>query len=185
LAANGNKQSLDAGLQPGRRGDRVAICVTKGIVMSRIRLVMFWSVILVVVVSVMRFESRAQPNGADATAENKTRDEKSSVERGTYIVHHVAMCVYCHTPKDADGKLDDAQLLAGAPIPVESPFPRMKWAFQAPKIAGLPGGWTEDDMVRFLQAGVTPTGRTPQPPMPPFRLNEEDAHAVTAYLKSL
>jgi mono/diheme cytochrome c family protein len=95
------------------------------------------------------------------------------------------MCIYCHTPKDEEGQLDDQQLLQGAPMPVESPFPRVKWAFQAPKIAALPGGWTEDDTARFLQTGVTPTGRTPQPPMPPFRMNDEDARAVAAYLASL
>lgn len=128
-------------------------------------------------------DTQAQPNATDGTG-NATSDQ-SSIERGMYIVHHVAMCVYCHTPKDADGRLDDRQLLAGAPIPVESPFRRVKWSFQAPKIAGLPGGWTEGDLVRFLQTGVTPTGRTPQPPMPPFRMNEEDARAVAAYLKSL
>ena len=102
-----------------------------------------------------------------------------------YVVHHVAMCIYCHTPKDADGQLDEQQLLQGAPMPVESPFPRVQWAFQAPKIAGLPGGWTDDDLVRFLHTGVTPTGRTAQPPMPPFRMNDEDARAVAAYLQSL
>ena len=95
------------------------------------------------------------------------------------------MCIYCHTPKHQDGALDERQLLQGAPMPVESPFPRVKWAFQAPKIAGLPGGWTEGDLVRFLQTGITPNGRTPQPPMPPFRMNEEDAQAVAAYLESL
>jgi mono/diheme cytochrome c family protein len=114
-----------------------------------------------------------------------TKLKQSSIDRGMYIVHHVAMCVYCHTPKNADGRLDEQQLLHGAPIPVESPFPRVKWAFQAPKIAGLPGGWTDEDTARFLQTGVTPTGRIPQPPMPPFRMNEEDARAVSAYLNSL
>jgi mono/diheme cytochrome c family protein len=129
---------------------------------------------------------RAQPNeNPIRTDGNLNTSQQSAIERGAYIVHHVAMCVYCHTPKDADGELDEQQLLHGAPMPVESPFPRVKWAFQAPKIAGLPGGWTEDDLARFLQTGVTPTGRTPQPPMPPFRMNEEDGRAVAAYLKSL
>jgi mono/diheme cytochrome c family protein len=129
---------------------------------------------------------RAQPNENPMRTEgNLNASQHSAVDRGMYIVHHVAMCVYCHTPKDADGELDQQQLLEGAPIPVESPYPRVKWAFQAPKIASLPGGWTEDDLVRFLQTGVTPTGRTPQPPMPPFRMNDEDAQAVAAYLKSL
>jgi mono/diheme cytochrome c family protein len=126
--------------------------------------------------------TRAQQD-SDATNLGATR--RSSIERGMYITHHVAMCIYCHTPKNAEGQLAAHQLLKGAPIPVESPFPRVNWAFQAPKIAGLPGGWTDDDLVRFLQTGVTPIGRTAQPPMPPFRMNEEDARAVAAYLNSL
>jgi mono/diheme cytochrome c family protein len=130
-------------------------------------------------------DTLAQPNSADATENTTSASDQSSVERGMYIVHHVAMCIYCHTPKDAEGQLDEQQLLHGAPMPVESPFPRVNWAFQAPKISGLPGGWTEEDTARFLQTGVTPTGRMPQPPMPPFRMNEEDARAVAAYLKSL
>jgi mono/diheme cytochrome c family protein len=150
----------------------------------RIQLVTSFA-ILVVFVGAMMHASRAQPNEADATADTSSNDEQSSINRGMYIVHHVGMCIYCHTPKDAEGELDQQQLLNGAPIPVESPFPRVKWAFQAPKIAGLPGGWTEDDTARFLQTGVTPTGRTPQPPMPPFRMNEEDARAVATYLNSL
>jgi mono/diheme cytochrome c family protein len=150
----------------------------------RIALAVSCAVIGAVLISAIVKDSRAQPNGDAATADANSRGQ-SSVERGAYVVHHVAMCIYCHTPKDADGQLDEQQLLQGAPMPVESPFPRVKWAFQAPKIAGLPGGWTDEDTARFLQTGVTPTGRTPQPPMPPFRMNEEDARAVAAYLKSL
>jgi mono/diheme cytochrome c family protein len=140
---------------------------------------------MIVLVTAIVTGSRAQPKRDASTTDANTENKQSSVERGMYIVHHVAMCIYCHTPKDADGELDQQQLVQGAPIPVESPYPRVKWAFQAPKIAGLPGGWTEDDTARFLQTGVTPTGRTPQPPMPPFRMNEEDARAVAAYLKSI
>jgi mono/diheme cytochrome c family protein len=111
--------------------------------------------------------------------------QQFSVERGQYLVHHVAMCIYCHTPRSEEGMPDEQRLLQGAPMPIASPFPRQQWAFQTPKIAGLPGGWTEADMVKFLQTGESPTGRQPQPPMPPFRFNEEDAKAVAAYLKSL
>jgi mono/diheme cytochrome c family protein len=111
--------------------------------------------------------------------------QQGIAERGQYIVHHVAMCIYCHTPRSEDGVPDEQRLLQGASMPIASPFPRQQWAFQAPKIAGLPGGWTEADMVKFLQTGTSPTGRQPQPPMPPFRFNEEDARAVAAYLKSI
>jgi mono/diheme cytochrome c family protein len=130
--------------------------------------------------------SRAQEEEErPAAAADTSSDRESLAERGMYLVHHVAMCIYCHTPRNDEGVPDRQQLLQGAPMPVASPFPRQQWAFQAPKIAGLPGGWTEADMVKFLQSGENSTGRQPKPPMPPFRLTAEDAAAVATYLKSL
>jgi mono/diheme cytochrome c family protein len=107
------------------------------------------------------------------------------VGRGKYIVEHVAMCVECHTPRDKTGRLIRDEYLNGAPVPVDSPpYPGMKWALKAPAIAGLPG-YTKEEGVRLLTRGITSDGRTPNPPMPPFRLSIQDAEAVVAYLKSL
>jgi len=106
------------------------------------------------------------------------------LQRGQYLVEHVAMCVQCHTPRNAQGELDRTRLLQGAPIPVPAPFPMSPWAFEAPKIAGLPG-WMPEDAVRLLQTGQSARGYVPRPPMPPFRMTQEDAAAVVAYLKSL
>jgi mono/diheme cytochrome c family protein len=94
------------------------------------------------------------------------------------------MCVQCHTPRNAQGELDRTRLFQGAPIPVPTPFPMSQWAFEAPKIAGLPG-WMAEDAVRLLQTGKSARGYVPRPPMPPFRMTQEDAAAVVAYLKSL
>lgn len=106
------------------------------------------------------------------------------LQRGQYLVEHVAMCVQCHTPRNAQGELDRMRLLQGAPIPVPAPFPMSQWAFEAPKIAGLPG-WMAGDAERLLQTGRSASGYVPRPPMPPFRMTQEDAAAVVAYLKSL
>ena len=108
----------------------------------------------------------------------------SPVERGKYLVHHVAMCVMCHTPHRPDGRLISERLLEGSPLPVSSPFPRQRWAFRAPALAGL-GGFSEEAIITLLQTGARPGGEAPEPPMPPFRMSEEDARAVAAYLKSL
>ena len=70
-------------------------------------------------------------------------------------------------------------------MPIESPFAGQRWAFQAPKLAGLPGGYSDEELIRFLQTGETVSGRAPLSPMPPFRMNERDATSVAAYLKSL
>jgi mono/diheme cytochrome c family protein len=108
----------------------------------------------------------------------------AQLQRGQYLVEHVAMCVQCHTPRTVHGTLDYTRLLQGAPIPVPAPFPAQPWALEAPKIAGLPG-WTVADATQLLQTGRSARGYTPRPPMPSFRLTQEDAAAVVAYLKSL
>lgn len=106
------------------------------------------------------------------------------IARGEYITHHVAMCIECHTPRDENGNLIESKLFKGAPVPVSAPpYPHLEWAFQAPDIAGLVG---YDNEVQFLMTGIVPrTGKAPRRPMPPFKMNQEDAEAVVAYLKSL
>ncbi len=107
---------------------------------------------------------------------------KELIERGKYLVERVSMCVDCHTPTGKDGKPDPTRSLEGAPFPGARNNPNM--AGYSPPIAGLPG-WTEEDAIRFLEIGKRPNGTEARPPMPPYRLNREDAEASVAYLKSL
>jgi hypothetical protein len=100
-------------------------------------------------------------------------------------VHNVCLCTICHSPRGDDGELDPLRELTGGPIPVASPYLGDDWAFRAPKIAGLPAGWTAEELAAFLQTGDAPHGRRVRLPMPPYRLNEGDARAVAAYLLSL
>lgn len=109
---------------------------------------------------------------------------QKQVAHGSYLIGQVAMCVQCHTPRDAKGELDRTRLFKGAPIPLRSPFPTQSWAFVAPAIAGLPG-WSNEDAGVLLTTGRRPLGYTPKPPMPPFRLSREDAEAVIAFLRSV
>lgn len=106
------------------------------------------------------------------------------VERGRYLVHHVAMCVQCHSPRDRRGELLDQRLLEGGPVPVESPYTGPRWAFTAPHLKRVPG-YTEEEFVRLLRMGLTRNGTRPLAPMPPFRMTEEDARAIWSYLRSL
>jgi mono/diheme cytochrome c family protein len=112
-------------------------------------------------------------------------NQSDLVSQGKYIVEDVAMCVECHTPRDQKGNLIGDEYLNGAPVPVKAPpYSQINWAVKAPAIAGLIG-YTKDEGVRLLTAGVTRDGRVPNPPMPPFRMSAQDAEAVVAYLKSL
>ncbi len=117
------------------------------------------------------------------TAESAAR--MPAIERGRYLVHRASMCVDCHTPRDEKGAPIQARLLAGAPLGF-APAGPMPWSPIAPRIAGLPAGFTRDDTVHFLMTGERPKGRpSPLPPMPRYRFDQADAEAITAYLESL
>lgn len=117
-------------------------------------------------------------------ATDPTPSQGQERERGRYLVHEVAMCVQCHSPRSADGSLIRHALLEGGRIPVTSPYRDLPWALTAPRLAGIPG-WDPDDLVALLQTGARRDGSVPRPPMPPFRMTEADARAVVAYLSSL
>ena len=106
-------------------------------------------------------------------------------ERGAYITQRVAMCVQCHSPRDERGALIEAQKFQGGKIPAAPAWAQAgDWAFVAPRIAGLTG-YTAEQAVKLLTEGRTRAGNVPRAPMPPFRMSEQDAADVVAYLKSL
>ncbi len=105
------------------------------------------------------------------------------VERGRYLTHQVAGCIDCHSPRDEFGRFVAERHLTGAVLGFAPTVP-MPWAPAAPSLVGLEG-YTTEQGVRFLMTGERPSGVPPRPPMPEYRLNEEDAKAVVAYLKSL
>ena len=119
---------------------------------------------------------------AERTA--KPQPVNESVNRGRYLVDNVAMCIQCHTPRDGNGQLLLNDYLQGAPVPVKAPPNAKNWALRAPAIAGLPG-YDKNQAVRLLTQGITADGRTPNPPMPPFRFSRTDAEAIATYLESL
>lgn len=106
------------------------------------------------------------------------------VARGKYLVTRVGMCGDCHTPMGPNGP-DQQHWLQGGTLIFKSTVPVPGWAGVAPRIAGLPAGWSRADTVKFLQTGTMPQGVHANPPMPQLRLSHRDAVAVAAYLASL
>ena len=115
----------------------------------------------------------SRPNGA-----------AGDVARGKYIVENVAMCGQCHTPRHGDGELDQSRKLQGSSVFLQPPYPDPNWPINAPRIGGNPPA-SDADMIKLLTTGIWTNGKTLRFPMMPFRMNEADAKAVVAYLKSL
>ncbi|HRJ46091.1 MAG: hypothetical protein RLZZ129_605 [Verrucomicrobiota bacterium] len=105
------------------------------------------------------------------------------VERGRYLVHDVAMCIDCHSPRGEKGAFLEGKHLTGAALDFAATVP-MPWAPYAPNLAGLEN-FTAAEAVKFFMTGERPSGMPTLPPMPAYRMKREDAEAVTAYLKSL
>jgi mono/diheme cytochrome c family protein len=120
-------------------------------------------------------------------ATEKTAAARTStdvVAHGKYIVEAVAMCGQCHTPLDSSGNPDPSRWLQGGPLPWMPAQPDSNWPLNAPRIGGTPPA-SDADMIKLLTTGIWTSGNRLRYPMPQFRMNQTDAEAVVAYLKSL
>jgi mono/diheme cytochrome c family protein len=109
--------------------------------------------------------------------------EDPLVTRGRYLANQASLCIDCHTPHDPQGEPLMEQHLHGGPIPFKPTVP-MPWAEVSPRIAGLVV-FNEAHVRSVLTTGKRPDGSMPRPPMPPYRMNNADADAIIAYLKTL
>lgn len=122
---------------------------------------------------------------ADRASAATAKPAADLVARGNYLVNRTGLCIDCHSPRNEKGEHIPGQHLTGAPI-LFAPTVPMPWMAAAPRLAGLPAGFSEEQMVHFLMSGERPGGRgQPLPPMPPYRFDREDAMAITAYLRTL
>lgn len=134
----------------------------------------------------LAFVPSARPGAPPSppTQANPQASVPAAVARGEYLANRVAMCVQCHSTRDADGTILESKRFRGGTIPFKSPWPGADWAYQAPSLAGLPG-FTDEQIVSLLTEGRIDGRQPPRSPMPPFRMSREDAAAIAAYLRSL
>jgi mono/diheme cytochrome c family protein len=139
---------------------------------------------LLLVVSQLTFVSAQQPSRSGEAPSAATAAQASGdVDRGRYIVESVAMCAECHSPRDGHGVILKDNKFKGGPIPVNPPWTN-NWANRAPRIAGLPG-YTDEMVIKLLtQGAIGRNGLQLRAPMPRFRMDERDALAVAAYLRT-
>jgi cytochrome c len=130
-------------------------------------------------------QSREHP-GSPTTKRDQTATPlpPGNVAHGRYLAEHVAMCIECHSGRDAQGNILETELFFGGPIPFAPPWPN-DWATRAPRNRGLPG-YTDEEALRLLTEGaIGRDGKQLRPPMPRFRMTPQDASDVIAFLRSL
>jgi Cytochrome c len=128
-----------------------------------------------------------RPSTSPATShtdEAATTLPPGNIAHGRYLAEHVAMCIECHSGRDAQGNIIESELFLGGPIPFAPPWPN-DWANRAPRNRGLPG-YTDEQALRLLTEGaIGRDGTQLRPPMPRFRMTTQDAADVIAFLRSL
>jgi mono/diheme cytochrome c family protein len=115
----------------------------------------------------------------------------AGVERGAYLVHHVSICVDCHTPRSRFGAPIAAMHLAGsAHGPAGKAVPNI-----TPHATGI-GDWDEADIFTLLTQAMKPDFDNVQGLMadvidghgggPGYKhASEADRRAIAAYLRSV
>jgi len=151
------------------------------------------SAIVFVLITAGTLGARSPQSGAhrpDAASQGAHSSESSAtlppgnVAHGRYLAEHVAMCIECHSGRDAQGNILETELFFGGPIPFAPPWPN-DWATRAPRNRGLPG-YTDAQAMRLLTEGaIGRDGKPLRPPMPRFRMTPQDASDVIAFLRSL
>jgi hypothetical protein len=141
--------------------------------------------VVVVLARISAQSDRAPAPAAVAVhASSQTGAISGNIEHGRYIAEHVAMCVECHSGRDQQGNIIDAERYLGAPIPV-GPAWATDWALRAPRNRGLPG-YDDAMAMRLLTEGsIGRDGVQLKLPMPRFRMTPQDAADVIAFLRSL
>lgn len=142
-----------------------------------------FAVVALLVLTVAVLTLSAQKSAKSALSSKATSNPKL-IARGKYLVEEAGQCQDCHSPRNEKGDYVKQQWLGGSPVMFKPTVPIPVWAEQAPRIAGLPG-FTDEEVIKILTTGVTPSGMPPRPPMPSYRFSREDATAITAYLRSL
>lgn len=150
---------------------------------ARFRLMFCLLLLVALALGASRLFSRETPAQA-AQKGQAVPAQQSAVDHGRYLVENVAMCEECHTPRDANGAIDESRRLQGAPIWIVPVRPDPNWAMNAPALAGF-AGYTDEQGAQILEQGVGPNGLTIRKPMHIYHMNHGDAQAIMAYLRSL
>lgn len=150
--------------------------------MGRTRFVGLTFLALCLVASLASLSCTAkQPQTSAATAST------DPVVRGRYLVT-IMSCNDCHTPGYFYGAPDTTRRLSGSDVGWVGPWGVVHARNLTPDSTGI-GSWSNEQIVHALRTGNTPDGSQLAPIMPWMNfsniLDENDAMAIAAYLKSL
>jgi len=114
------------------------------------------------------------------------------VERGRYLVSHVALCSDCHSPRLPDGSFDPARWLSGVDCFVDAmPADPEQGCLNTKNLTAHPTGLlnrSDREIKDMFMKGERADGKALHPFMPYAffgNMRESDADAIVAYLRTV
>ena len=148
-------------------------------------------IVLVVVggLSAVGWEVVLGPKARPVTARTFERSE-ARLARGKYLAENVTHCFFCHS--DHDFTNPEYPVLpgregAGWPMPIPEVGKIASRNITSDPETGL-GNWTDDEIARALQEGVSRDGSALFPLMPYLdfaNLDDEDVASIVVYLRTV
>jgi mono/diheme cytochrome c family protein len=144
----------------------------------------------------LRMKSAGLAAMVAASACQEARDPEEgradAVERGRYLVAHVAACPDCHSPRRADGSFDPARWLSGVDCFVDvAPEAPGEGCLSTRNLTDHETGLanrTDAEIKDMFLRGVRPDGKALHPFMPYAffgNMLDSDADAIVAYLRTV
>jgi mono/diheme cytochrome c family protein len=140
--------------------------------------------VIAILLGIAHVSAQPQRGAAPAPPVSDIPLPAADVEHGRYLVEHVAMCIECHSGRDAQGRIIDSEKFLGGNIPFAPPWPN-DWATRAPRNRGLVGYDNRAALRLLMEGAIGRDGQRLRPPMPRFFMNRQDAADVIAFLRSL
>jgi mono/diheme cytochrome c family protein len=124
------------------------------------------------------------------TSTSSSLVDPTVLERGEYLVRSVAGCGECHTPRDAQGNLDQSMWLAGVANRFDLvPDDDTTGAISAPNLTpSALASWSDDQIKGAFLDGVDNAGSPLFPLMPYYayhNMTDADATAIVTYLRAV
>ncbi len=120
----------------------------------------------------------------------KVEATPARLERGKYLVHHVVICIDCHSQRDfryfSAPIVPGTEGMGGDRMGEEVGFPGTFFPKNITP-AGI-GAWTDGELFRMITSGVNKKGKAVFPLMPyPYynNLSQEDAYSIISYIRTL
>jgi mono/diheme cytochrome c family protein len=114
------------------------------------------------------------------------------VDRGDYLVNHVAACPDCHTPRNPDGSFQTGKFLAGAACFVDiDPATDDEGCIHTANLTDHETGLrnrSDAEIKDMFLSGTRPNGEVLHSVMPYWvlgNMTDEDADAIVAYLRTV